>query len=117
MRNLNGHDVFMALKVLKKVGVKDELLNLAQWMREGKEESSEKVGAKLIFSVLANAGDEEAEKAFFEFLSGPLEKSAKELADEDLLDLADEVDTFVKSVDKERWKSFFHSLLASLKRT
>ena len=117
MRNLNGHDVFMALRVLKKVGVKDELMNLAQWMREGKEESQEKVGARLVFSVLANAGDEDAEKAFFDFLSGPLEKPSKDLAEMDLLDLADEVDTFVKSVDRERWKVFFHSLLGALKRT
>lgn len=115
MRNLNGHDVFMALKVLKKIGVKDELLELAQSI--GKEESQEKVGARLIFGVLANAGDDEAEKAFFDFLAGPLETPAKELAEMDLLDLADEIDRFVKTVDRERWSSFFHSLLASLKRT
>ena len=117
MRNLNGHDVFMALRVLKKVGVKDELLNLAQWMRDGREESQEKVGARLVFSVLANAGDEEAEKAFFDLLAGPLEKPAKNLAEMDLLDLADEIDSFVKSVDKERWKSFFRSLLGALKKS
>ena len=117
MRKLNGHDVFMALRVLKKIGVKDELMNLAQWMREGREEPQEKVGARLVFSVLANAGDEDAERAFFEFLAGPLEKPAKELAEMDLLDLADEVDTFVKTVDKERWRSFFRSLAETLKRT
>ena len=109
MRNLNGHDVFAALKVLNKIGVKDELINLATF----KEKDSEKVGAKLVFGVLANAGTEEAEKAFFDFLSGPLEKD--ELEKMDLLDLCDLIDEYVKTVDKDRWTHFFHSLLGAPK--
>lgn len=117
MRNLNGHDVFMALRVLKKIGVKDELMELAQNMRDGKVESQEKVGARLIFGVLANAGDEEAERAFFEFLAGPLETPAKELEEMDLLDLGDVIDKYISEMDRERWSAFFRSLAASLKRT
>lgn len=115
MRNLNGHDVFAALKVLQKIGVKDELVDLATYMNAGKVNNQEKVGAKLIFGVLANAGSEEAEKAFFQFLSGPLETPPNDLAEKDLLDLCDLIDEYVKTVDKERWSSFFRSLLALLK--
>ena len=117
MRNLNGHDVFMGLRVLKKIGVKDELMELAQNMREGKVESQEKVGARLIFGVLANAGDEDAERAFFEFLSGPLELPAKDISAMDLLDLGDLIDQYIQEMDKERWSAFFRSLLASLKKS
>lgn len=124
MRNLNGHDVFMALRVLKRVGVKDELIELATYMNrvaDGKAavtaEKQEKVGARLIFGLLSNAGDEAAEKAVFEFLAGPLETTAEELAQRDLLDLCEDVDKYIKSMDQERWSGFFRSLSASLKTT
>ena len=122
MRNLNGHDVFQALKVLQKIGVKDELVNLATYMNkvaEGKAtvDNQEKVGARLIFGLLANAGSEEAEKAVFVFLSGPLEKDPEELANMDLLDLCEMVDEYVKTIDRERWSGFFRSLAGALKRT
>lgn len=124
MRNLNGHDVFMALRVLKKVGVKDELIELATYMNrvaDGKAavtaEKQEKVGARLIFGLLSNAGDESAEKAVFEFLAGPLESTPQELADRDLLDLCEDVDKYIASIDRERWTAFFRSLSASLKMT
>lgn len=124
MRNLNGHDVFMALRVLKKVGVKDELIELATYMNrvaDGKAavtaEKQEKVGARLIFGLLSNAGDESTEKAVFEFLAGPLESTPQELADRDLLDLCEDVDKYIASIDRERWTAFFRSLSASLKMT
>lgn len=124
MRNLNGHDVFMALRVLKRVGVKDELIELATYMNrvaDGKAavtaEKQEKVGARLIFGLLSNAGDEAAEKAVFEFLAGPLETTAEELAQRDLLDICEDVDKYIKSMDRERWSGFFRSLSASLKTT
>lgn len=124
MRNLNGHDVFMALKVLQKIGVKDELVELATYMNrvaDGKAavtaEKQEKVGAKLIFGLLANAGDEEAEKAVFRFLAGPLETDPEELAQRDLLDLCEDVEKYIESIDRERWIAFFRSLSASLKAT
>lgn len=124
MRNLNGHDVFMALKVLQKIGVKDELVELTTYMNrvaDGKAavtaEKQEKVGAKLIFGLLSNAGDEEAEKAVFRFLAGPLEADPDELAARDLLDLCEDVEKYIESIDRERWTAFFRSLSASLKAT
>lgn len=123
MRNLNGHDVFQALKVLKKIGVKDELIELATYMNnvaDGKaavtKEGQEKVGARLIFGLLANAGDEDAEKAVFAFLAGPLEEKPDDLAKMDLLDLVEMVDKYVQSIDRERWAAFFRSLSAVLKK-
>lgn len=112
MRNLNGHDVFAALKVLKMVGVKDELIQLAT-----KKEDQRQMGARLIFGLLANCGTEEAEKAFFEFLGGPLEKKPEDLKQMDLMDLCDDVQEYIETIDKERWRSFFTSLVGALKAT
>ena len=116
MRQLNGHDVFMAFKVLQKIGVKDELVNFAVYLNEQKQKEDDKdklqqqLGAKLIFGVLSNCGDEEAEKAFFAFLAGPLESTPTALAAMDLMDLIEVVEEWIGTVDKERWKAFFTSL-------
>ena len=120
MRQLTGHDVFMALKVLQKIGVKDELVDFAVQLKNEAEQSKEsagskenlqqKLGAKLIFGVLSNCGDEAAEKAFFAFLAGPLESTPQALAAMDLLDLVDMTQEWIGTVDKERWRAFFSSL-------
>ena len=116
MRDLNAHDVFAALKVIKKIGVKDELIELATYMNSGQEKNQEQVGAKLVLSVLANAGDEEAERAFFSFLAGPLESTPEELAKTPLLELGTRITEYIKSQDQERWSGFFHFLAEALKR-
>lgn len=124
MRNLTGRDVFMALKLLQKIGVKDELIELANYINNvsaGNEavtaEKQQKIGIKLIFGLLSNCGDIAAEKAFFAFLAGPLEIPAEELEDMDVLDLGDMLTEYIEKIDKERWKSFFHSLLGAIKST
>ena len=116
MRQLNGHDVFMALKVLQKIGVKDELVEFAVYLNDQTQKQTDKdklqqqLGAKLIFGVLANCGAEEAEKAFFNFLAGPLESTPDALAAMDLMDLVEFVNEWLATVDKERWRAFFISL-------
>ena len=122
MRNLTGHDVFMALRVLQRVGVKDELIALANYINQHyngvkTEENQQEIGARLIFGVLSNCGDEAAERAFFEFLAGPLETTAQALMDRDILETCEEVTEYIKTIDRERWQSFFTSLLAAIKRT
>ena len=124
MRNLNGHDVFMALKVLQKIGVKDELVALANHINEqyngsgqNTAKNAQEVGARLIFGVLANCGDEAAEKAFFAFLAGPLETTPEELQERDVLETCEEVTRYIETIDRERWRAFFTSLSAAIKTT
>lgn len=124
MRNLNGHDVFMALKVLQKIGVKDELVALATYINEqyngtGQQttKNAQEIGARLIFGVLANCGDEAAEKAFFSFLAGPLETTPEELEERDALGTCEEVARYIETIDRERWRAFFISLSAAIKTT
>ena len=125
MRNLTGHDVFMALKLLQKIGVKDELVSFANYINQqvqGKgpvtEENQQKLGAKLIFGLLSNCGTDEAESAFFAFLAGPLEEDAETLKNTDLLDLIEKVQTYLDTMmNRERWNSFFRSLSGAIKST
>ena len=117
MRKLNGHDMFMAFRVMKKVGIKEELVELAKAIQDKvNAQNQTTLGAKLILSVLANCGDEEAEKAVFAFLAGPLETPADDLANMELGKLRDMISELIRSMNLEEWKAFFSSL-AGLIRT
>lgn len=118
MRVLKSTDLFAALRVVKEIGVKDELKQFASALSDGRvsAKTQREVGAELIFGLLANCGTEGAEKAFFTFLSGPLEIPVPELRDMDLDEFAEKIKDFVESVDVEHWKAFFGSLADLIKR-
>ena len=117
MRKLNFHDVFMFSRVLKKVGIKDELVELVTVLNDKANNVSQTtLGAKLILSVYANCGDEAAEKAFFEFLSGPTEISTPDLANMDITSARNLIAELVMSIDIEEWKAFFISAAQNLRK-
>lgn len=117
MRKLNGHDVFMALRVLKKIEIKEELVELAKAINDKANNLNQTtLGAKLILSVLANCGDEAAEKAFFEFLAGPLESTGDELASTELTKLFNMTGELIQAMDLEEWKAFFTSVVKMLRK-
>lgn len=118
MRALKSTDLFAALRVVKEIGVKDELKQFATALSDGRvsAKTQREIGAELIFGLLANCGTEGAEKAFFAFLSGPLEIPVQELREMDLDVFADKVKEFVASVDVEHWKAFFGSLADLMKK-
>ena len=117
MRKLNGHDVFMALRVLKKIEIKEELVELAKALNDKANNVSQTtLGAKLILSVLANCGDEGAEHAICDFLAGPLENTGDELASTDLTQLFNMTGELIQSMDLEEWKAFFTSVVKMLRK-
>lgn len=110
MRKLITHDAFMAFRVLHEVGIKDELVSMANAIRNRgeTEKSQEEIGLELIMGVLANAGTERAERAVYAFLEGPLEIPGVELEQMDLLEFMGLIRDFVGSMDLEEWRDFFH---------
>lgn len=118
MRALKSTDLFAALRVVKEIGVKEEMKQFAAAIADGRmsEKTQREIGAEMIFGLLANCGTESAEKAFFSFLSGPLEISVPELRDMDLEEFADKIKEFITSVDLEHWRSFFASLAELIKK-
>lgn len=117
MRKLKAEDLFAALRVVKAVGVKDEVVALASAMKEKTDKKTqEQVGTELILGVLANCGDEAAEMAFYKFLSGPTEVSVPDLRKMDLMEFAELIKELVVETDIEAWKGFFGSLAGVLKK-
>lgn len=114
MRKLQPHDVFMALKLVRAAGVKDEVRNLAKLM-EIKEKQGEKLGARDIgieffLGLMEKLAGTESENAFYELLAGPLEIEAEEIKTMDLMDFLDKVQGLGEVIDGERLKNFFKSV-------
>lgn len=119
MRQLKSTDIFAALRVVKEIGIKEEMKEFAQALQKGSvsEKTQREIGAELIFGILGNAGSPSAENAVFRFLSGPMEISVEELRDMDALDFAKQIGEFVTSIDIEAWKAFFTSLVGQMKKS
>lgn len=118
MRALKSTDLFAALRVVKEIGVKEELKQFAAAISDGRvsAKTQREIGAELIFGLLGNCGTERAESAFFAFLSGPLEIPVQELREMDLDLFMDNIKEFIASIDMEHWKAFFASLADLLKK-
>ena len=125
MRALKTSDLFAALRLVRELGVKDEVRKLALAMNDPankdedgnfRPEMQREIGSELIFGLLANCGAESAEKAFFSFLSGPMEIPVDDLKGMDLEEFGDKIMELIKSIDMEHWKAFFSSLADLMKR-
>lgn len=112
MRQFKSTDLFKALRVVKAVGVKEEMKEFAQRFADGKisAKTQRELGVELMLGILSNCGNEAAEMAFFDFLSGPMETGVAELRDMDLLDFMEQIKAFMEFIDVEAWKAFFSSL-------
>ena len=115
MRQLKSTDVFAAFNVINIIGA-DEAIKALNGFISKKGITQEEAGMAFILYIV-NLGRPEASAALFNFLSGPLEKTVPELKEMDAIDFLEEVRDFIKSVDVERWKSFFGSLAGLLKRS
>ena len=114
MRKLQTHDVFMALKLVKAAGVKDEVSRIYQIVevkeKEGKKLNIKDVGIEFVLGLMEKLAGTESENAFYELLAGPLEKEAEEIKTMEPLDLIDEVEKLKEVIDGERFKRFFKSV-------
>lgn len=117
MRKLITSDVFKALRIIKCIGIKDELIELGKAIRNKEvNQDSEEIGMRLIFGAIANCGDAASERAIYDFLSGPLEREPSELANMGILELTNEIKTFINTVDPETWQAFFTTLSKLMQR-
>ena len=120
MRKLQTHDVFMALKLIRAAGVKDEVSRIVNFIeikeKEGKRVSIRDVGVEFILGVMEKLTGTESENAFYELLAGPLEIEAEEIRTMDPLDLIDKVKDLQEVIDGERLKRFFKSVAGLMEK-
>lgn len=107
MRKLETSDVFSFCRCMKKLGLKDHFRTIAQEVNTPEEIWAR--GYELIWGLFDIATEKEGENALSEFLAGPFEMTAEEVAHlhidklfENLKQLAEENNllTFFKSAAK-----------------
>lgn len=114
MRRIETRDVFACARLIKKANVKEELMLIAEKAKEGNVNNRE-LGVELVFGVLGGLSEIGAEKSAYEFLSGPLEMDADEIAKLKPLDLITLLKELGKTEDKDGWKDFFQLLQGLMK--
>ncbi len=112
MRNIQTHDVFVALQIANSAGVKDEVQKMASRVANGEKISVQKAGIEFMFNVLGNCADEKTENLIYKFIGGILEEDPAELRVMNPLLLIEKIKGLKEVISVEDWKDFFHSLSA-----
>ncbi len=108
MRELQTSDIFAFVRLINKIGIKDELKEKAI----APNTDIESLGYDLIFMVIEKASDEKAEKEIYSFFAPIFGNTEEELRTMDAIEFLEKV-TQVASL--ERWKSFFTSVAKLMK--
>lgn len=103
MRKLQTRDVFSAARLIRQLGLKEDFKKMLE-INNDSGKSPEEVGSEIVFLMLEKAAEKDCEDALYNFLAGPLEKTAGEVAEMALFALVDDVK---KCADIENWKVFF----------
>lgn len=106
MRKLNTGDLFKAARMIKKMGIKEDLEKFAEKLDENA--TQEGAGVDLIMLILEKATENETERLIYEFLSGPFETKAEDVEKMDLFEM---VETLFTVADVEKWKGLFQKAL------
>ena len=101
MRKLNTSDVFAFTRLVKEIGLKEEIKNITTKVAE--ETDVKALGLYIIFTLIEKFSEVNSENALYEFLSRPLEISKEEVGTMDLFDLVEKI---MQIADVEKWKTF-----------
>lgn len=101
MRNLQTRDVFAAVRLVKKINARDVLADMT---KETEGKTQKEVGFDVIYELIMRCAEKGVEEAFYDFISGPLEVSAKEVA---TMDFKEMVEKLYEIADPEEWSDFF----------
>ena len=109
MRKINTSDVFNALRLIQKAGIKEKLIPYVEEFAK-KEESIEKVGITTVLTFAEIMTENKSEQLIYEVLAGPFESGAKDIADMDL----DELTGCLEKLGEENDLRRFFTVLANL---
>ena len=106
MRQLNTSDLFKAARLIRKMGIKEDLKKFAEGINA--DQNQEEVGIDMLMLIFERATDETSEQLIYEFLAGPFEVAPHEVKEMELFTM---VESLFKVADIEKWKGFFQGVL------
>lgn len=114
MRNLETRDIFTAARLLKKIGVREEIREVA---REAEENKGKRVrfdmGFDLMFGILEKATEENAEIEIYKFIAELFECEWKEVRTMNPIELFKKLE---EVANFEEWKNFFGYVAKLMKK-
>ena len=114
MRNLKTSDIFSACRLLVRIGVREEIREVAL---KAEESAMKKVkvdmGFDLLFGILEKATAENAEKEIYMFIANLFECEWEEVRDMDPIEMLDKLQ---EVADVEKWGNFFKRVAALMKK-
>lgn len=108
MRELKTKDIFAFCRVVKVIGIKEELKNVC--MKANNMQDIYESGFEIMYGLFDKATEEKAEKALYDFFAGIFEEPAEDLAESDPVEF---IEKLMQAAEPEKWKAFF-SQVASL---
>lgn len=106
MRKLNTKDAVNFMRLLKKAGVRQIVVDLLEDAKTKPEESVEKIGINAVFALLEGVTAAETETELYKFLSGPFEKTPEEI---ELMELDELVNSLNALAEENNLERFFTS--------
>lgn len=106
MRKIVTTDVFSALRLVQKSGLKDKLVPVIENLAKNPE-SVERSGIIGFLTIIEVFAENSCEQMIYEWLAGPFECKAKEIANMELDELAKRLEQLAEA---NNIRSFFTSL-------
>lgn len=98
MRKLQTSDLFQALRLIKKVNLKDEIKPMLTMAASGEKDVTD-IGIEGILSMIEIFTEKNSETAIYEFLAGPFEMTGKEIGQMDPCSLIEQLEKLAQEND------------------
>ncbi len=112
MRTLQTKDLFKFSRLLKAIGLKDEIQRMTMNAKNIEELTTEKIGFEFFFNMLVKATEEGSEQMIYDFFSDIFECTPEEIASSDPIDFFNKIK---EVASPEKWKAFFSQVVQSMK--
>lgn len=114
MRSLETHDIFAAIRLLNKIGVREEIQDVAKKAEESKTKKVRlDMGFDLMFGILEKAAQENAETEIYKFIANLFECEWEEVRKMNPIELMKQLE---KVANIEEWKNFFDYVAKLIKK-
>lgn len=114
MRNLRTSDLFAACRLLSKIGVREEIKQVAKDAEESKGKRIQfDLGFDLLLGIVEKATQEKAEIEIYKFIADLFEcewENVRDMKPTELIKKLEDV------ADIEEWKNFFGSVARLMKK-
>lgn len=108
MRTLRADDIFPFIRMISKLGIRDELVYISD-----NQDNENVTDIDVLMVILNKAAETNTEDEIYKFLARLFECKVDELKQKDMFEFLNET---LEAISIDKWKSFFQSVVAILKK-